>query len=176
MMDDFCEYIIKRKRDAKDIALVVLTVIAALFLTFVILVYVFTYLFYTIPNLTTFIPLLCAAVWYGAYRLIKLKSIEFEYALTAGELDVDKIINKKKRQRLLNIHSRAILDMASVSSGRYSDNYKQLKTIDASGNNSDENVYFAVFEADGQKQCLLFEPPKKMLEMMRRYNPDKITM
>lgn len=176
MIDDFCEYIIKRKRDAKDVAMILLAIFGALFLTFVLLFVVSPYLFSNAPSFTSFVFPLVFLVWYGAYRLMKMTYIEFEYAFTAGELDVDKISNRTKRKRLLNVNSRKILDMALVSSGKYSENYKSLKTINASGNNSGRDTYFAVFDKDGSRQCLLFDPPKKMVEMMHRYNPDKISV
>lgn len=175
MLDDFCEYMVKRKRGTNDIVRIALIVLAGLLLTFLLLSYVYTLVYYYAPYLNSLIFPLVVLVWYGVYWLIKKTNIEFEYALTGGELDIDRIENKTKRKRLLhNIHSRSIQIMASASGSEYTQEYKSLKTVDATSNVGLEKVYFAVFEKDGVRQCLLFEPNAKMLDMMRRFNPDKI--
>lgn len=175
MIDDFCEYMVKRKRGTNDIIRISLLVLAGLVLTYLLLSFVYTLVYYYAPYLTSLIFPLVVLVWYGVYRLIKKTNIEFEYALTGGELDVDHIENKTKRKRLLrSIHARSLQIMAPASGSEYTQAYKSLKTIDASSNSGLEKAYFAVFEKDGIQQCLLFEPNAKMLDMMHRFNPDKI--
>lgn len=174
MFEDFCEYMVKRKKNTNDICKTILFILAGLILTYIILTYVYMLIRIYAPFLISFIIPLIALVWYGVYKLIKKGNVEFEYALTSGELDIDRIENKMRRKRILNLHSRGIRIMAPASSIEYSDNYKTLKTIDATSNSGTENVYFAVFDKDGQAQCLLFEPTSKMLDIMHRFNPENI--
>lgn len=84
-MDNFAEYMVKKRPDSRDnakragiIALAVVLCVASVFLVFV------TH----IP----FILLITCAIIYGAYFLITGTSVEYEYAVTNGEMDVDKII------------------------------------------------------------------------------------
>lgn len=49
--------------------------------------------------------ILCGAI-YGAYWLISGMSIEYEYILTNGEIDVDKIIAQRKRKRLVTVSAK----------------------------------------------------------------------
>ncbi len=45
-----------------------------------------------------------------AILLIKLQSVEYEYIITNGEMDIDKVQGKSKRKRLVTI------ELASISS------------------------------------------------------------
>ena len=49
------------------------------------------------------IVLILAAAIYGGYKLISLLVIEYEYIYTNGDLDVDKIIAKSNRKRMVSI-------------------------------------------------------------------------
>ncbi|MBQ7717786.1 MAG: hypothetical protein IJT38_00585 [Clostridia bacterium] len=174
MFEDFCEFMVKRKKDAKDIIKIVLLILGGFLLTYLILTYGYMLIRTYAPVLISLIIPLIALVWYGVFKLAKKGNIEFEYALTSGDLDIDKIENKMRRRRLMSVHSRNIKLMAPVSDTEYNDNVKSLKTIDATSNSGDENVYFAVFDKDGQRQCLLFEPNQKIREVMHKYNPENI--
>lgn len=95
-MDNFAEYMVKKRPDSRDnakragiIALAVVLCAASVFLVFV------TH----IP----FILLITCAIIYGAYFLITGTSVEYEYAVTNGEMDVDKIIARRKRVHLITV-------------------------------------------------------------------------
>ena len=47
--------------------------------------------------------LVVAGAIYGGYKLISLLSIEYEYIYTNGDLDVDKIVAKSNRKRMVSI-------------------------------------------------------------------------
>lgn len=40
---------------------------------------------------------------YGGYILITNMSVEYEYIVTNGEMDIDKIIAKRRRKRLITV-------------------------------------------------------------------------
>lgn len=175
-MDAFCEYIIKKKRGNKEIGIIALSIVGALILSFLIMTYLLSLIMTYVQPLSSLVLPLVIGVWYGAYIVIKRQNIEFEYALTSGELDVDKIMNRSRRARLLSVSVRSFEAIALVSSGQYNDAVKALPTIDASSAQSSPATYFAVYTKDGQRKCLLFEPPGRMLEAMRYYIPDKLTL
>ena len=49
------------------------------------------------------ILLVVCAVAYGGYFLVTGMNVEYEYSVTNGELDVDKIIAKRKRKHMLTV-------------------------------------------------------------------------
>ena len=108
-MDIFLEKIIKKKSDGKSIAISFLISFGA----FVISILAFVFL----SSFGLFI--MCGAI-YGAWYLIKMQQIEYEYSLTNGELDVDIIRGMSKRKRVFSINCKEFEILAP-----YNDNHKR---------------------------------------------------
>ena len=95
-MDTFLEQIIKIKLTGKVKAL-----ITAIIVFDALLVCVLLYL--SLFLAPTIMLLVVAGAIYGGYKLISLLSIEYEYIYTNGDLDVDKIVAKSNRKRMVSI-------------------------------------------------------------------------
>lgn len=95
-MDTFFEQIIKIKLTGKVKAL-----ITAIIVFDALLVCVLLYL--SLFLAPTIMLLVVAGAIYGGYKLISLLSIEYEYIYTNGDLDVDKIVAKSNRKRMVSI-------------------------------------------------------------------------
>ena len=172
-MDSFCEHLIKRKKKLSEkIIIGLLFLVGALFTVFVFLC-LLPWTFYAFQPLASFVLPLLVVVWWGLLILIKKYNIEFEYAITGSEIDIDKIINKKKRKRIVSTSIRSFEIVAPLNSSKYNENYKSLIHTDCSSLSVNANTYFAAYFVDGQKKCLLFDPTEKMLNMIKRYCPDK---
>ncbi len=52
-----------------------------------------------------------------AWRLARAQQVEFEYALTNGEFDLDKIIARSSRKRLLTFHCRDVEQLVPFTAG-----------------------------------------------------------
>ncbi len=167
-MDSFMEHMIKQRRKGADILKSILLIIAAIILSLLI-----TPIFIVFPEAISIWPLTIAAIFYGAYRLICRFSIEYEYVLTNGELDIDKIIHRKRRKRLITIHSKSFIEFGKVDSAKASSTDKKelTKIIDASANSPVHPDYYAVFFKNGQKMKLIFNPTQKMIDEFKVYAP-----
>lgn len=122
------------------------------------------------------IPLILAALaWYGAYMLIQRNYTELEYTLVNSEMDIDKIIGKKSRKKLISVDFREAEIVAAVDDAAHKAEYSRsgFTVYDASGNYAD-NVYFADFSKDNGKIRLLFRPTDKILEEIRVFNPRNV--
>lgn len=97
-MDSFCEQLIKIRRTAKDYALLGLIWGGAFLLVYILVLLSFTY-----SALIGFLILLIFGVMYGAGKLSKRLSIEYEYIVVNQDLDIDKIIGKSSRKRLVSL-------------------------------------------------------------------------
>lgn len=95
-MDTFFEQIIKIKLTGKVKAL-----ITAIIVFDALLVCVLLYL--SLFLAPTIMLLVVAGAIYGGYKLITLLTIEYEYIYTNGDLDVDKIVAKSNRKRMVSI-------------------------------------------------------------------------
>lgn len=167
-MDSFMEHMIKQRRKSADIFKSVMIIIAAIILSLLV-----TPIFIVFPQAISIWPLTIAAIFYGAYRLICRFSIEYEYVLTNGELDIDKIVHRKRRKRLITIHSKSFIKFGKVDSSKTtSEDKKELtKIIDASANSPVHPDYYAIFFKNGQKMKLIFNPTQKMIEEFKVYAP-----
>lgn len=95
-MDTFLEQIVKVKLDGKAKGMVVgILVVDAL----LILGLAFLSLFVS-PML---LVLVLGTAAFGSYKLISLLSVEFEYIITNGDLDIDRITAKSSRKRMMTI-------------------------------------------------------------------------
>ncbi len=168
-MDIFLEYIVSRKKGIKEILKIV-----GIILAMMVLLYGCTFLLITPFASISFV--LAAAVVYGAYYLITAQNVEYEYIVTNGELDVDRIVHRRKRKRLLTVHSRTFDIVAPVGSPEHKgeENAAFTRVIDASSGRIDDKTYYAVFSKDGQKIKLIFEPTEKMLEAFKTFVPRNV--
>lgn len=157
-MDVFCEYIVKVKKNPVEITISALGIILAVILLGFSLFFLFT-------PFSSFVLLIDAGVVYGAYILITHFNVEYEYILTNGDIDIDKITAKRKRKRVLSFSTKEFEIVAPYKQG---ENYTNVLDL---GTRNYENAYYAVFSKDGQKKTLVFNPPQKMIEAMKTYSP-----
>lgn len=161
-MDTFIEYIIKRKKTARDY-LVMAAIIAALVLIAAVCLIFNKYLF-GIPFI-----IFVFACW-GAYMLLTGSNIEFEYILTNTELDIDKITAQRSRKRIITVNFREIEKCAKFD-GADKENAGISRTEVLCGDMQSGNVYFVDFFRDGEKIRLLFEPNERILNEIKKINP-----
>lgn len=163
----FKEYMIKRNVELKNVLITLVSYIVAAFAG----IMVYPYL----APLGGIALLVVVGLIYLAYHFTSRLKKEFEYICTDDCLDIDVIMNKSKRKRLISFNVSKLEIIASVKDSQYNNmlggNFD--KKIDATSRRSDANVYFAIIEKDG-KTLLTFEPPKEMLEMLQKYARSKI--
>jgi len=160
---------IKQKKKKGDYIKAFLVVIAATFIVLAI-----TLVFIALPSyLISMWPITIVGIYFGAYKIISSFDVEYEYILTNGELDVDKITHRKKRKRIITIHVKSFIEF-----GKMGDEKEKLHktedfsyTINASANSSTYTDYYAVFFKNGQKMKLIFNPTGRMIDTFKTYAP-----
>lgn len=102
-MDTFVEQLVVIKNDGKKKATkVALWVICSLLAAGLIVISVFN------PGIAFLTLLLAAASFFCAYYFSGQLNTEFEYIITNKDIDIDCIINKKKRVRMASFHGSDI--------------------------------------------------------------------
>ncbi len=169
-MDIFLEYIVNRKKSAFDI----FKAVSILILTLVVLY--FSLILYAVPMLSTFALLIDAGIIYLGWLFISSINIEFEYSVTNGTVDIDKIINKRKRKRVLSFKVSEAEIIAPVNVNEHASifNSEFSKVIDASSRSKFEDAYFAVIATDAGRTKVLFNPPAKMVDAFKVNSPRKV--
>jgi hypothetical protein len=116
------------------------------------------------------------AVW-GILALFRRLDLEFEYIVTNGEMDVDKIMGRRSRKRLFTVDCRAF-DILAPYKEEYLREIGPAATtnrIDVSGHPQSPGRWFAVYNAkEGARTLLIFEPNEKMLNAFSLYIRNKI--
>ena len=172
-IDSFIEYMIKAKKTGSVIFRQILIVFGCTLLLLAV-----TFVFLILPPVAiNFWPLFMAGIIYLTYRLLASMEIEYEYILTNGELDVDKITNRKRRKRLITVHSKTFIEFGKADKQKdFTDKEKEYsKIIDASGHSEIFCDYYAVFFKNGQKVKLIFNPTGKMIDVFKFYAPRVVT-
>lgn len=168
MGDVFLEQIVKQQKSFKEILRNVVIIIVGLLLAiglFLLLLMPFKFKEY----LGMFVFLILAGVVYYTWYIVSGLNLEFEYIFTNGEIDVDKISNKRKRKRVTTIRvSQASsfneFDSSTFDKSAYAHVYNASAFL-----KSQDNYILAYANRDGEKCCLIFTPDERMLEAIKKY-------
>ena len=171
-MDVFSEYMVKAGKKPIDYLMIILILLSAAVLSCVLFALMLVFIRIPLVSPLTFLSILL--VWYFAvFKLIRRYNVEYEYSITENELDVDKIMSRSIRKRLLSVNLESFEIIAPLKSSYYTENYKNAKTVFAASSERSDGTYFAAFENDGVKTVLIFEPSGKMLDIIERYSREK---
>lgn len=165
-MDTFVEQLVKIKFSKKTFALQIsVWAICLLMAAGLVLLSIFN-------NVIAFLFLiLAAACIFLAYYLTTQLNVEFEYIFTNGEIDIDRITNKSKRQRLASFNCS---DIEAIEI------YDKLKHIPDKANNKfvyfgcniDENALALRIKHPRNKYyTLVVSPNENFKEAMRKFLP-----
>jgi hypothetical protein len=172
-MDMYSEYIIKHKKNTKDYLIIVGYILLGVILSLLslMLTMLFKYPLFGIAFL------LIACIWYGVYVFSATRNVEYEYIFTNGEMDIDKIIAKRGRKRVLSINFKEIERCACIHDPKFKHEYEndsQRKVYDFSSGKETEQVYFVDYRTEEGTKRMLIEPPEKMIEQIRQTNPNAV--
>lgn len=165
-MDTFCEQIVSIK---KSNAMVVLYL--ALWI-FAILICAAAFVF--LMALNPLVPfLISCAVLFGTYKLLTMFNVEYEYIITNGTLDVDKIVNKSKRIRLTSVELGTVSELEKYNPNKL---YGDSKEVPFACNKTSTNAYFICAKTQsGKTRKFVFSPNDKLKEAMVKFMPKFIS-
>jgi hypothetical protein len=90
-------------------------------------------------------------------------------------LDVDKIYNKLKRKHALTIDVRSFLLMIKMNNPDLKSELGNInQVIDYSTGEVTDMTYAAVYESDGKRIQLIFEPNETLFHSIKAFIPRKI--
>ncbi len=177
-MDTYIEELVKKNKEPKDYLLSVMLVLGGVCMTAFLLVlslFASQFLGAFSQMSGTVGLLLIAGLWYLIYILHNSRSIEYEYIVINSSLDIDKIMAKKRRKKMLELDIKDATLMASVDDDMHNsvlnnpDN--SIKVIDLSAKSKNLDTYFIDYSDGGKRQIVVFQPTSKMVEALWQYNP-----
>ena len=171
-MDTYVEFIIKKQRTLKD------NLISAgvVLLAFLLCIYITPLAYFRFTGIIFLLPAIIFGIMFGAYKVITSRNIEFEYLLTGGDLDIDKIFNRSSRKRLISLRRRETEIIAPKGSVRLPAEDSVDKVIDATSGRTDAKVFGVVANKEGERILVYFEPTEKMMNQYDQKIHQKVFM
>ncbi|MCD7811428.1 MAG: hypothetical protein LUG91_06220 [Ruminococcus sp.] len=166
-MDNFAEQLVRREPTSSDKTKKILIYGGGILLTVILIVVAFILGFGSLLSMLSVI--LAVGAGYGTYFLGQSTYVEYEYTFTNGDLDIDKIVAKKKRSSLISANVRSF-----TAFGKYNENLEETSdmTVVLSSDNIASHEYYADFEDEEYGSVrLIFSPDEKMLENIKRVLP-----
>ncbi len=169
MMDNFSEQLVKRQRTSAENVKRTVVIFGGIAVTLLLLVVSIAFIGSLISILGF---LLAVATVFLIVTTIQGLDVEYEYTFTNGELDVDKIIAKKKRTELITAEVRKF-----TAFGKYTDDIPETEdmTVVLTSDNIASHEYYADFthEEYGSTR-LVFSPDERLLENISKFLPAKL--
>lgn len=162
-MDTFFEQIISIKKSGKALAAIIGIWLAAFIVCFALI-------FYLVGFLGSFSFLLAFGALFGAFKLSTRFNTEYEYIVTNGTMDIDKIINKSSRKRVLSFELSGVTEIEKFNAARLS--RINPKELCLACNTDDENAYLMVSSAEGKgTSYLVFAPDERLRGAIVKFVP-----
>lgn len=164
LMDNICEQLVEKSRTGSDKAKAVLIILGMALVAAVLLFLAF------ITGFLVFLLLAGAAVAGGIYLLNGME-IEYEYIITNNELDIDKIIGRRKRKRMITVDLSRAEDFFRYPMQEEPDTDA---TVYASSGLEKDARYLFVVHKDYGKVGVIFNPNKITREAIVREFPNAL--
>lgn len=161
-MDVFVEQLVKKPASGKTLALKILIVFG------IIIVSAFC-LYLVLIGIIMALLLVFAAIYGGIY-LIKGLNAEYEYIVTNGEIDIDKIIAQRKRKRLITAKPSKFEAFGKLANAP---DVSGITIVEASGipDEEAEDHYIDFTHDSFGKVRLIFTPTERTIEAITPFLP-----
>ena len=159
-MDMFVEQIIVRKKTLKQTLLAML-----------IMALTSTLIAFSFFVLRAYALLLAAVLGYGMWWLLSEMNIEYEYCITNGDIDIDKITARRKRERVVSVSVQKL-----ETAGKYRPEKWKERGVDrlvmAAPSEKEEGLYCFSYRTKKRGHTLVvFQPNERMLEAFEKSLP-----
>lgn len=156
-MDTFFEQIVKKKKSVAEWGVLVGTLLAAILVIFAILNMP---ILMKIPILPT---LLIVGVGYGGWWLMTSQNIEFEYCVTNGDIDIDLIIAKRKRKRIVSVGGRKVQTLTPYEPAAINEKAFQRVVVAAPSKKESGLWCFTYHSKKNGDTLVIFQPESRVL-------------
>ncbi len=153
-MDVFFEQLVRVKRSLAETILMVLSVIAAVSISVILFIF------------AEFFPILIVVivgVIYGEWKLLGFFYKEYEYIITNGTVDVDRIIGKSSRKRVISFECS---DIERV--GRYNPKHPPVTDAKEIYNCAAGDAYYVLAKKGSRKILVIASFNEKLLDGIKK--------
>jgi len=166
-MDTFFEQIVPIK---KTPAQVLLQLLISLVGSVMIFIFMVGALLGALAQLSILLFPAACVTGYFAWKLLTGFNVEYEYSVTNGYIDIDKIIAQRKRRRVLAAKVRDFEAFGAYDAKKFAERRFQTRIIAA--NAGAENIWYAEVRTEKTGHTLLvFEPDERILGAIKKDLP-----
>ncbi len=151
-MDTFCEQIVKQTLDTKRMLLIFGAVLAAALICAGVAIFAVWMLF----------PVM-ALCGFGVYWVASSQSWEVEYAVTNGDIDIDRIVARRERKTIVRVRGEKIESLLPIQAMK---EQKYDRVVMAARSASSATWCFTYHGKMGST-LVLFEPTDAVLQALR---------
>ena len=164
MNDGYQEILVKRQKTAKDTLLrgLVIGVIAVLIAGGI---FLFNPIFLIAGMILGFL---------AYYFILPNFDLEYEYLYVGGDIDIDKIMAKRKRKRVASYSKDNLEVMAPTGSDHLSDYLKDKKVKDYTSADPQAKTWTLVYGGEQGSEAVCLELTNEIAQDMRRFAPRKV--
>lgn len=163
-MDTFSEQLVTRSNTKSDTIKKILISVAAILIAALLMWLSIVFGFYSL------IILVFAALGGGVY-LVGNMDVEYEYIITNDEMDIDKIIGRRKRKRMITLDLKSAEDFGTYPS---EDDINVDATVHATTGMEKDAHYLLVNHGSYGKVMLIFNPNEKTREAIMQEVPNPL--
>ena len=158
-MDTFVEQIVAIKKTFKTyLGYVGITIAALMIMTLALLLFG-----------RYFGVLVVFSIGYGTFKLYAMLNIEYEYIVTNSTMDIDKIIAKSSRKRIISFELDTVQRIEKYTGQLPPD---ITKDYFFACNVNDDNAYIVYYRPEGKPlRSFIFAPNEKMIAAMKNFLP-----
>ena len=122
------------------------------------------------PILGNFSVIIIFGILYGAWKLTSRFNTEYEYIITNGTMDIDKIINKSSRKRMCSMELSGVSRLEKFNIGLINNLDKKMLVIAC--NLDDPDAYYMVCDREGKGAIhVVFAPEERLKGAMVKFIP-----
>ena len=164
MNDGYEEILVKRQKMAKDTVLkgLMIGVIAVLIAGGI---FLFNPIFLLIGMVLGLL---------GYYFVLPNFDLEYEYLYVGGDIDIDKIMAKRKRKRIASYSKDNLEVMAPTGSDHLTDYVKDKKVKDFTSGDPQVKSWTLVYGGEQAAEAVCLELTNDIAQDMRRFAPRKV--
>lgn len=165
-MDNIAEQLVEKRRTGADLLKKILITVGALVIASFLMFIAIVTAFYVCVILA--VGVLAGGVW-----LLGSFNIEYEYIVTNNEMDIDKIIGRRKRKRMITVDFHRAEDF-----GRYTpdNSVKADATVHAYTGVDKDAYYLVVTHNDYGRVKVIFNPNERIRESIMHEIPNTLKL
>lgn len=158
-MDTFVEQIVVKRKGAKEWTIIIGSTVLAL----LILVFVIPFLFSFAAFLAA---LVIAGVGYAVWWLVTAQGVEFEYSVTNGDIDIDQIIARRRRKRIVSVTGKKIETLEPYTAADFASRPFDRRVM-AAPSESEEGLWCFTYHSKKSGHTLVvFQPEERVIDAL----------